>query len=99
MSLKKEFENASLKGKVVVFTGKMSQKRRQMHGITHEVGAIPATKVTELTDFVVAGKKAGSNLQAAADLSVRILSEEDFFELVQKERAAKKAAKATPAAK
>jgi DNA ligase (NAD+) len=42
-----------------------------------------AGSVSKKTDFVVAGEDAGSKLERARGLGVRILGEKEFLELLQ----------------
>ncbi len=49
-----------LEGKTVVFTGTLSRTREQLRAISHDVGANPKTVVSAKTDFLVAGRNAGS---------------------------------------
>lgn len=93
---KKDFNETAkpLEGKNVVFTGKLDAvKRRQARAIAREVGATARFNVSGKTDYVVAGKNAGKNLQEAANRKVKIVSEDDFFDMVRQQRAANKAQK------
>lgn len=46
------------------------------------MGGRASGSVSKKTDYVVAGEKAGSKLEKAKELGVRILSESEFFELI-----------------
>ncbi|MFH1158714.1 MAG: NAD-dependent DNA ligase LigA [Pseudomonadota bacterium] len=73
---------APLAGKTVVFTGKllkMGREEAKAHAET--LGAKVAGAVSKNTDYVVAGEDAGSKLKKAAELGVKILSEDDWLKM------------------
>ena len=72
-----------LAGKRFVFTGGLSTVTRQeaQRQVELQGGAV-SSSVSKSVDYVVAGEEAGSKLKKARDLGLRILSEEEFLELV-----------------
>ena len=72
-----------LSGKTLVVTGTLARfKRDEMHALIQKHGGKPAGSVSKKTDFLVAGTDAGSKLEKAESLSVKILSEDEFLEMV-----------------
>jgi len=72
-----------LEGKTVVVTGTLSRLTRdEVKELIHRHGGKPASSVSRKTDFVLVGEKPGSKLAKAQQLGVRVLSEDEFFELV-----------------
>lgn len=73
------------KGKTVVFTGTLkSISRQEAESLIESLGGKASGSVSKKTDFVVAGVEAGSKLEKAKTLNVRILSEEEFLKMVGK---------------
>lgn len=73
-----------LAGKTVVVTGTLEgYTRDEIHELISQLGGRPSSSVSKSTDFVVAGEKAGSKLDKAQKLGVKVLSEKDFGKLVQ----------------
>jgi DNA ligase (NAD+) len=71
-----------LVGKTIVVTGTLTQfTRDSIKAFIHERGGHAAGSVSKKTDFVVAGEEAGSKLDKAKTLGVRILTEFEFLEL------------------
>jgi len=69
-----------LAGKTVVFTGELEGlSRSQAEQRVRELGGNAAGSVSAKTDFVVAGKAAGSKLTKAQKLGVKILTEKQFL--------------------
>jgi DNA ligase (NAD+) len=67
-------------GKVMVFTGTLSSMSRDAAEARAEaLGAKITGSVSKKTDFVVVGADAGSKAKKAAELGVRILSEEEWM--------------------
>jgi DNA ligase (NAD+) len=74
-----------LAGKRVVVTGSLSKYTRdQIHELIAQQGGRAASSVSKKTDFVVAGEEAGSKLDKARQLGVRVLTESEFEELVKR---------------
>jgi DNA ligase (NAD+) len=70
-------------GKTLVLTGTLERYTRQgASDLIKERGGKVAGSVSKKTDFVVAGDEAGSKLEKAQKLGVRILTEAEFHELL-----------------
>ena len=55
---------------------------KEIEDLIASMGGRASGSVSKKTDYVVAGEKAGSKLEKAKELGVRILSESEFFELI-----------------
>jgi len=74
---------SALLGKTFVFTGKQeSFTRDEARRIVQGLGGLVGSSVSRKTDFVVVGKEAGSKLEKAKTLGVKILNEEGFKKLI-----------------
>jgi DNA ligase (NAD+) len=72
-----------LTGKTFVFTGSLVKLTRpEAEGIVRELGGKATSSVSSKTHYVVAGEAAGSKLEKAQRLKVRVLTEDEFLELV-----------------
>jgi DNA ligase (NAD+) len=72
-----------LSGKSIVVTGTLQHYTRdQIKALIEQAGGRAATSISKSTDFLVAGEKAGSKLDKAAALGIRILTESEFKSLV-----------------
>lgn len=79
-------ENSPFFGKTIVLTGTLSKYgRKEATELLENIGAKVAGSVSKKTDFVVYGVEAGSKLDKARELGVKILNEEEFEELLQME--------------
>lgn len=70
--------NNKLSGKSFVITGSLNQSRQVYKDRIEKQGGIVRGSVSKNTDFVLAGENAGSKLKRAKELGVRILTEEEF---------------------
>jgi DNA ligase (NAD+) len=67
-----------LAGKTVVITGTLSRPREEIRRRLVALGAKVTGSVSKKTDFVLAGDAAGSKLDRARELGVRVISEEEL---------------------
>lgn len=78
-------ENDIISGKTIVFTGTLSSmSRSEAKRLATAYGANIASSVSTSTDIVIAGESAGSKLRQAENLGIRIISEEEWLQIVQK---------------
>ncbi len=71
-------------GKTFVFTGSLSRfTRDEAKRLVEKEGGHAAGSVSRKTNFVIAGTDAGSKLEKARELGVKILSEDDFLEMME----------------
>ena len=70
-------------GKTVVFTGTLSVlSRNEAKAQAERLGAKVAGSVSKKTDFLIAGTEAGSKLAEAEKHGVRVLSEQEWIDLI-----------------
>ena len=71
-------------GKVFVLTGTLEKYKRTEAGeIIEKFGGKTSSSVSKKTDYVLAGDEAGSKLEKAVKLGVKVISEEDFEEMIK----------------
>ena len=77
-------EQGALTGQRFVFTGSLSTMTRSQTGERVKLlGGIVASSVSKTTDFVVLGENAGSKADKARELGVRLLTEDEFLQLLE----------------
>jgi len=80
---KKEAGPAPLLGKTFVFTGALSTMTRdEAEALVVKLGGKATSSVSRKTDYVVAGENPGSKFAKAQQLGVKIISEDEFREMV-----------------
>lgn len=83
MQAKRERVSDAFAGKTFVFTGALSQfTRESAEEAVKARGGRAASSVSKKTDYVVVGADAGSKAQKAKQLGVKILSEEEFAQML-----------------
>ncbi len=70
-------------GKTVVLTGTISIGRNEAKEIIERLGGKVSGSVSKKTDFVIAGEEAGSKLEKAIELGVKVLNEEEFNSMIE----------------
>ena len=79
---KKAVKATALSGKTFVFTGELkSYSRQQAEQLVRELGAEATSSVSKNTDYVVAGESAGSKLDKALKLNVKVIDESEFIKM------------------
>jgi DNA ligase (NAD+) len=76
---------ADVTGKTFVVTGTLKKYGRDdIEDLIRSLGGKAAGSVSKSTDYLIAGEKAGSKLERAKVLGVKVLSEEEFDKLIGK---------------
>jgi DNA ligase (NAD+) len=72
-----------LKDKTFVFTGSLKTiTRSKAKELIQKFGGRASAAVSSKTDYLVAGRGAGNKLKTAQKLGIKILSEEEFFDMI-----------------
>lgn len=78
-----EVSSAILAGKTIVVTGTLKHyKRDEIEALITQLGGRASGSVSKKTDFLVAGEEAGSKLEKAQKLGVKVLTETEFVAMV-----------------
>lgn len=70
--------NENINGKTFVITGTLSRPRDEIKEEIESLGGNVTGSVTKKTDYVIAGEKAGSKLTKANELGIKVLTEEEY---------------------
>ena len=79
-----QVSGSAIVGKTVVFTGSMQTlSRAEAKSIAEKLGAKVSGSVSKKTDYVVVGADAGSKAKKAQELGVKILTEQEWSDLIR----------------
>lgn len=83
--IEKEIVESPFEGKTVVATGSLKNySRTEIKEKLESLGAKVSGSVSKKTDYVIAGEAAGSKLAKAEELGIKVLSEEEFEEMLRR---------------
>ncbi|MCL2567714.1 MAG: NAD-dependent DNA ligase LigA [Alphaproteobacteria bacterium] len=82
--IESEINNSSpLFEKNILFTGSLAKlSRGEAKALAERMGAIVVSSVSKKLDYLVAGSDPGSKLKKSMELEIKILSEEEFLDIV-----------------
>lgn len=74
---------ADLTGKTLVVTGTLAKySREEIEDLIRQLGGKATGSVSKNTDYLIAGEKAGSKLDKARQLGVKVLTEDEFDKMI-----------------
>ena len=77
-------EASPIKGLKIVFTGKAEKfSRDEFTNLVRKYGGTPSDSVSKNTDILVVGENAGSKLEKAKTLGIKIITDKEFLEMLQ----------------
>ena len=77
-----DVSNGKFADSVFVLTGTLSKPRQEFEAIIERNGGQTSSSVSKKTTYVLAGENAGSKLDKAKTLGVKIISEEEFLNML-----------------
>lgn len=81
----KQSSSTLFENKTFVLTGTLSFPRSEAEKLIEENGGKTSSSVSKNTDYVIAGVEAGSKLDKAKMLGIKILNEEEFLSMLNKQ--------------
>lgn len=82
----REVKDKRFEGMTFVLTGALSRfTRNEASAIIEEFGGKTASSVSKKTSVVLAGEDAGSKLRKATELGIKVISEDEFAEMIDKQ--------------
>ena len=74
---------SKIAGKTIVFTGTLEKMSRSEAKVKAEsLGANVSSSISKKTDYVIKGINAGGKLKKAMDLGTKIISEDDWLNIL-----------------
>jgi DNA ligase (NAD+) len=80
---KRQQASSNLAGLTFVITGTLSRPRDEFKAMVEEHGGKVSSAISGSTSYLLAGEKAGSKLEKAEKLGVKVVDEQQFLELVK----------------
>ena len=75
--------NSPFANKTIVLTGTLTKYgRKEATVLLENLGAKVTSAVSKATDIVIAGSEAGSKLDKAQKLGIKVMSEDEFIALI-----------------
>lgn len=80
----KKIADNPIKGKKICITGALSEKRSVIEGKIRDLGGVVTGSVSKATDYLLTNEtdSGSSKFKKAQDLSIPVISEEQFFKMV-----------------
>ncbi len=75
--------NRALEGKKLVLTGTLSISRNRAKDLIQEAGGSVVSSISSKTDYLLAGSEPGSKLKKAEAAGVRVIDEEEFWNMLE----------------
>lgn len=83
VKMKPESKTGKLSGKRFVFTGSLNEYTRgEVKEVVEQKGGETSSSVSDNVDYVVVGKKPGSKKDDAEKSNVKVITEEEFIDLI-----------------
>ncbi len=80
----KKEQDSKLVGKTFVITGTLeTMDRNEATELVQKYGGKASSSVSKKTSYVLAGENAGSKLAKAQELGVKVISEQEFFDMIK----------------
>ncbi len=80
-----EVSDKPLEGKTIVVTGSLEHfSRNEIENLIKKLGGKPTSSVSSKTDYLIVGENPGSKLDKAKKLGVKVISEQEFLDLIGK---------------
>ncbi len=77
-------KNLPLKGMTFVFTGSLlNLERDKAQAMVRDLGGEISSSVSKNTNYIVTGESAGSKLEKARELGVKIINEKEFLDMMK----------------
>ena len=78
-----DLNDSPIQSKIIVFTGTLeNMSRNEAKARAEQLGARVTGSISQKTDFLVAGNKAGTKVEKAAALGVKILDEKEWLSIL-----------------
>lgn len=75
--------NPNITDKTFVLTGTLTKPRGEVETLIESLGGKTSSSVSKNTDYVLAGESAGSKLDKARALGIKVINEEEFNDLLK----------------